>query len=152
MEIDEYGRMYVVEMHSYPLDRSETGKVKLLTDTDGGGIIDNRSVFAERLILPTGVMCWKQGLIVNNLLNGVISRGSGWGQKSRLARRTTAVRITELKATVINTRTAFQENFLARVCHGRRSNDIISVNLAFIEVLSWGQLVFFDKGPTRKRH
>ena len=28
MEIDEYGRMYVVEMHGYPLDKSGSGKIK----------------------------------------------------------------------------------------------------------------------------
>jgi len=31
MEIDENGRMYVVEMHGYPLDISGTGKSYLLT-------------------------------------------------------------------------------------------------------------------------
>ena len=33
MEIDEFGRMYVVEMHGYPLDLSGSGKIKLLSDT-----------------------------------------------------------------------------------------------------------------------
>jgi putative membrane-bound dehydrogenase-like protein len=66
MEIDEYGRMYVVEMHGYPLDLGGTGKVKLLTDTDGDGVMDKHTVFAEGLILPTGIMRWKQGVIVTD--------------------------------------------------------------------------------------
>ena len=66
IEIDEYGQMYVVEMHGYPLDLGGTGKVKLLTDNDGDGIMDKSTVFAEGLILPTGVMRWKQGVIVTD--------------------------------------------------------------------------------------
>ncbi|HEY9488501.1 MAG TPA: PVC-type heme-binding CxxCH protein, partial [Chryseosolibacter sp.] len=66
MEIDEYGRMYVVEMHGYPLDVGGTGKVKLLTDTDGDGVMDKSTVFAEGLILPTGIMRWKKGVIVTD--------------------------------------------------------------------------------------
>jgi putative membrane-bound dehydrogenase-like protein len=64
MEIDEYGRMYVVEMHGYPTDQSGTGKVKLLTDEDGDGVMDKSVVFADNLNLPNSIMRWKQGLLV----------------------------------------------------------------------------------------
>src|SRR5687768_13598560 len=50
MEIDEYGRMYVVEMHGYPLDVAGTGKVILLSDQDGDGNMDHRTVFKEGLV------------------------------------------------------------------------------------------------------
>lgn len=50
-EIDEYGRMYVVEMHGYPLDISGTGKIKLLSDNDGDGKMDSSTVFAEGLTM-----------------------------------------------------------------------------------------------------
>ncbi|HRO71375.1 MAG TPA: hypothetical protein PK951_13390, partial [Chitinophagaceae bacterium] len=30
MEIDEYGRMFVVEMHGYPLDKSGSGNIVML--------------------------------------------------------------------------------------------------------------------------
>lgn len=66
MEIDEDGRMYVVEMHGYPLDLSGTGKVKLLKDTNGDGYPDKSVVFADSLILPTGIMRWKKGIIVTD--------------------------------------------------------------------------------------
>lgn len=66
MEIDEYGRMYVVEMHGYPLDLSGSGKIKLLTDTDGDGKMDQSTVFAENLILPTGILRWKKGVLVTD--------------------------------------------------------------------------------------
>lgn len=66
MEIDEYGRMYVVEMHGYPLDKSGTGKVRLLADSDGDGKMDKTTVFAEGLVLPTGIMRWKKGILVTD--------------------------------------------------------------------------------------
>lgn len=69
MEIDEAGRMYVVEMHGYPLDKSGSGKIKLLTDTDGDGKMDKSIAFAEGLMLPTGVMRWKKGIIVTDAPN-----------------------------------------------------------------------------------
>lgn len=66
MEIDEEGKMYVVEMHGYPLDKSGSGKVILLTDSNGNGIMDQRTVFAEGLRLPTGIMRWKKGVIITD--------------------------------------------------------------------------------------
>lgn len=66
MEIDEYGRLYVVEMHGYPLDKSGSGAVKLLEDTDGDGKMDKSTVFADNLVLPTGVMRWKKGILVTD--------------------------------------------------------------------------------------
>ena len=64
MTIDEEGRMYVVEMHGYPLDLNHRGKIIMLRDTNGDGKMDTRTVFADSLILPTGVMRWKKGIIV----------------------------------------------------------------------------------------
>lgn len=69
MEIDEAGRLYVVEMHGYPLDKSGSGKVRLLTDTDGDGRMDESKVFADRLMLPTGVLRWKKGILVTDAPN-----------------------------------------------------------------------------------
>lgn len=66
MVIDEDGRMYVVEMHGYPLDISGTGKVKLLSDTNGDGVMDKSIIFADSLIMPTGIMKWKKGVIVTD--------------------------------------------------------------------------------------
>jgi putative membrane-bound dehydrogenase-like protein len=66
MEIDEYGRMYVVEMHGYPLDKTGTGKIIMLSDTDSDGKMDKRTVFFDGLVLPTSVMRWKKGLIVTD--------------------------------------------------------------------------------------
>lgn len=66
MEIDEYGRLYVLELHGYPLDKSGAGKIKLLTDSDGDGRMDKSIVFAEGLTFPFGIMRWKKGLLVTD--------------------------------------------------------------------------------------
>ena len=64
MEFDERGRIFVVEMPGYPLDTRPTGRVVLLEDTNGDGRPDRRTVFADNLVLPTGVMRWKKGILV----------------------------------------------------------------------------------------
>ena len=69
MEIDEFGRLYVVEMHGYPLDKSGTGIIKLVSDTNGDGQMDKSIVFAEGLTLPTSIMRWKKGVLVTDAPN-----------------------------------------------------------------------------------
>ena len=64
MDIDERGRWFVVEMPGYPLDRRPTGRVKLLEDLNGDGRPDRSRIFADNLILPSGVMRWRRGVIV----------------------------------------------------------------------------------------
>jgi putative membrane-bound dehydrogenase-like protein len=64
MDIDEHGRLFVVEMPGYPLDVSPTGRIKLLEDSDGDGEFERATVFADSLVLPTGVMRWKKGVLV----------------------------------------------------------------------------------------
>jgi putative membrane-bound dehydrogenase-like protein len=67
MEIDEQGRIYVVESSGYPLDtESGAGRVKLLVDTDNDGKPDRTTLFADKLTLPTGVMAWKKGVLVTD--------------------------------------------------------------------------------------
>ncbi len=69
MEIDEYGRLYVVEMPGYPLDKGGSGKVVLLSDTDGDGNMDKTTVFKEGLVLPSSIMRWKKGVLVTDAPN-----------------------------------------------------------------------------------
>ena len=66
MDIDERGRWFVLEMPGYPVDVRPTGRVKLLEDTDGDGRPDRSSVFADGLVLPTGIMRWKKGVLVTD--------------------------------------------------------------------------------------
>src|SRR4051812_181609 len=64
MDVDENGNMYVIELHGYPLDTAGLGKIKLLTDSDGDGIPDKSTLFADHLRMPTGIMRWKKGILV----------------------------------------------------------------------------------------
>ncbi|MEX1241011.1 MAG: PVC-type heme-binding CxxCH protein [Cyclobacteriaceae bacterium] len=66
MEIDENGNMYVVENHGYPLDKTKISTVKMLRDTDGNGVMDKSTVFADTLMMPTGVLRWKKGILVTD--------------------------------------------------------------------------------------
>ena len=58
MAFDGNGRMFVAEMRSYMLDINGTDKFKpmsrvsLHTDTDGDGVYDHSTVYADNLILP----------------------------------------------------------------------------------------------------
>ena len=63
MDIDEDGRIFVVEMPGYPLDTRPTGRVKRL-EIGRDGRVTRSTVFADGLVLPTGVMRWKRGVLV----------------------------------------------------------------------------------------
>lgn len=77
MTYDENGRAYVCEMRDYPYtDKAHhkpsqenptdqpIGRVRLLEDTDGDGVFDKATIFADGLSWPTGVACWKGGVFV----------------------------------------------------------------------------------------
>src|SRR4030095_15649079 len=66
MEFDENGRLYVVEDPGYPLN--VTGKVGrvILFESGGNGRARRRTIFADHLTMPTGVMRWKKGLLVTD--------------------------------------------------------------------------------------
>src|SRR5688500_8652823 len=60
---DENGRMFVCEMIDYSEERERTphlGRVSLLEDTDGDGVYETSSVFADNLPWPTGLI-WANG-------------------------------------------------------------------------------------------
>ena len=65
---DGKGRLFVAENRGYPVGTPEgqpgAGVVALLEDTDGDGRMDKRTVFADGLSFPNGVLPWKDGLIV----------------------------------------------------------------------------------------
>lgn len=67
MEFDESGRIYVVEAPGYPLNlEARLGRIVLFEDTDGDGRGDKRTIFADTLAMPTGVMRWKAGVLVTD--------------------------------------------------------------------------------------
>lgn len=76
MQYDENGSAYVIEMNDYPYSdqsydhawQTQTsepiGRVRFLEDSNGDGIFDKSTVFADHLSWPTGVAVWKGGVYV----------------------------------------------------------------------------------------
>src|SRR5438094_1691493 len=65
MSFDERGRLFVVEMIDYSERREEIphlGRIRLLEDTDGDGVFDKSTVFADNLPWPTAVFCYGGGI------------------------------------------------------------------------------------------
>ncbi|HSH16847.1 MAG TPA: PVC-type heme-binding CxxCH protein, partial [Verrucomicrobiae bacterium] len=62
------GRLWVVEMADYPLGMDGNGqvggRVRVLEDTDGDGRYDRQTLFADGLSFPTGILAWRDGVIV----------------------------------------------------------------------------------------
>jgi putative membrane-bound dehydrogenase-like protein len=57
------GKLWVVEMHDYPLNKGGS-KIKFLESTKGDGKYDKATTFLDGLTLPTGVLPWRDGIIV----------------------------------------------------------------------------------------
>lgn len=68
LAFDSKGRLFVAENRGYPIGPKEgekpAGVVALLEDTDGDGRMDKRTVYADGLTFPNGVLPWGGGLIV----------------------------------------------------------------------------------------
>ena len=65
---DLAGRLWVVEMADYPsgMDNKEKpgGRVRVLEDADGDGRYEKSTLFADGLNFPTGLLTWRDGVIV----------------------------------------------------------------------------------------
>jgi putative membrane-bound dehydrogenase-like protein len=62
------GRLWVAEMADYPLGMDGQGKpggrIRFLEDTDGDGKYDSSTVFLDGIRFPTGIMPWRDGVLV----------------------------------------------------------------------------------------
>ena len=64
MAFDPQGRLFVLEMGDYPMQPDPQGRVIVLEDPDGQGGFKKRSVYADNLPFPTGLMLWRDGILV----------------------------------------------------------------------------------------
>ena len=62
------GKLWVVEMGDYPLGVDGRGKpggvVRYLEDENGDGVYDKQTTFLDGLGFPTGILPWRQGVLV----------------------------------------------------------------------------------------
>ena len=78
------GKLWVVEMADYPLglnnDGTPGGRIRFLEDTDEDGRYDQSTIFLEGLSYPSGVMPWRDGVLISaapNIIYAVDSDGDG---------------------------------------------------------------------------
>ena len=70
MRFDGQGRLWVVEMRSYMQDvdgqgsKDPIGRISVLTDTDGDGVMDESTVFLDKLVLPRSIAILPDGVLV----------------------------------------------------------------------------------------
>src|SRR5262249_4471050 len=66
---DERGRLWVAVTVDYPNERQPEGKgrdrILILEDTDGDGVADKVTVFADKLSIPTSIAFHRGGAIVH---------------------------------------------------------------------------------------
>jgi putative membrane-bound dehydrogenase-like protein len=69
MNWDERGRLWVALTVDYPNERKPAGegrdRIVVLEDTDGDGVADKVTVFADKLSIPTSIAFYKGGVIVH---------------------------------------------------------------------------------------
>ncbi|MFM7151173.1 MAG: neutral/alkaline non-lysosomal ceramidase N-terminal domain-containing protein, partial [Gemmataceae bacterium] len=62
------GRVFVAEMVDYPAGRAGKfepgGRISVLSDSDGDGILDRSTVFLDNIPFPTAVTIWRGGVLV----------------------------------------------------------------------------------------
>lgn len=63
------GKLWVVEMADYPMGLdgkgSPGGRIKILEDTDGDGVYETATLFADQLSTPNGILGWRKGVLVS---------------------------------------------------------------------------------------
>jgi mono/diheme cytochrome c family protein/glucose/arabinose dehydrogenase len=70
MTFDKNGRIWVLQMNDYMPDTvgtgedKPTGKVVILTDKNGDGLMDDRKVFLDSLVLPRAICLVEDGIMV----------------------------------------------------------------------------------------
>lgn len=68
LAFDEKGRAFVVEMQGYPIAPTEEsqfpGKIVMLEDTNGDGVYDKSTVFADKFQYADSILPYKGGLLV----------------------------------------------------------------------------------------
>jgi putative heme-binding domain-containing protein len=89
MNWDSQGRLWIASSQNYPQLKpgaSPTDQIVVLEDTDGDGVADKRTVFADNLMIPTGVLPGDGGVYVANsteLIHLMDTNGDGRADQRR---------------------------------------------------------------------
>lgn len=99
MAWDHRGRLWIAETVDYPNELQREGqghdRIKICQDTDGDGRADRFTVFADKLSIPTSLLCVRDGVIVHQAPHTLLLRDtngddvaderqvlfSGWGTR-----------------------------------------------------------------------
>jgi putative heme-binding domain-containing protein len=90
MNWDADGRLWIASSEVYPQikpGQESTDKILVIEDTDGDGVADSRTVFADKLLIPTGVAPGDGGVYVANsteLLHFKDTNGDGVSDQKRI--------------------------------------------------------------------
>lgn len=70
MNWDEHGRLWVCETVDYPNDLQPQGqghdRIRICEDTNGDGRADRFTIFADKLSIPTAIVCFRGGVVVQD--------------------------------------------------------------------------------------
>lgn len=90
MNFDERGRLWIASSEVYPHikpGQEPTDKILVVEDTDGDGVSDKRTVFADGLLIPTGILPGDGGCYVANsteLIHLADTDGDGVADQKRV--------------------------------------------------------------------
>jgi len=86
MNWDECGRCWIAESVDYPNNKLPDGqghdRIVILEDSDGDGVADKRTVFADGLSIPTSLIFANGGIIVLAAPNTIFLRDSTGGDRA----------------------------------------------------------------------
>ena len=83
MNWDERGRLWICETLDYP---NELGKdrdrIRICEDTDGDNVADKFTIFAEGLSIPTAIMIYRGGAVIQNATETIYLKDTDGDDKS----------------------------------------------------------------------
>ncbi|MFN7581964.1 MAG: PVC-type heme-binding CxxCH protein [Planctomyces sp.] len=85
MNWDERGRLWICETVDYPNELGQNrDRIRICEDTDGDHVADRFTVFAEGLSIPTAIMIYRGGAVVQNATETIYLKDTDGDDKADL--------------------------------------------------------------------